>query len=106
MNKSTRYSPEVRERAVRLVFEHEREYSSQWSAIQSIAGKMGCSAETLRKCVRRAETDAGRREGLPTEDRERIKSLEREVRELRRANEVLRTASAFFAQVELDRRLK
>jgi len=106
MNKSTRYSPEVRERAVRLVFEHEREYSSQWSAIQSIAGKMGCSAETLRKWVRRAETDAGRREGLTTEDRERIKSLERENRELRRANEILRTASAFFAQAELDRRLK
>jgi len=106
MNKSTRYSPEVRERAVRLVFEHEREYSSQWSAIQSIAGKMGCSAETLRKWVRRAETDAGRREGLTTEDRERIKSLERENRELRRANEILKTASAFFAQAELDRRLK
>ena len=106
MNKSTRYSPEVRERAVRLVFEHEREYASQWSAIQSIAGKMGCSAETLRKWVRRAETDAGRREGLTTEDRERIKALERENRELRRANEILRTASAFFAQAELDRRLK
>ena len=106
MNKSTRYSPEVRERAVRLVFEHEREYSSQWAAIQSIAGKMGCSAETLRKWVRRAETDAGRREGLTTDDRERIKSLERENRELKRANEILRTASAFFAQAELDRRLK
>ena len=106
MNKSTRYSPEVRERAVRLVFEHEREYSSQWSAIQSIAGKMGCSAETLRKWVRRAETDAGRREGLTTEDRDRIKQLERENRELKRANEILKTASAFFAQAELDRRLK
>lgn len=106
MKKSTRYSPEVRERAIRLVFEHEREYGSQWSAIQSIAGKMGCSAETLRKWVRRAETDAGRREGLTTENRERIKALEREVRELRRANEILRTASAFFAQAELDRRLK
>src|SRR5690606_4751911 len=106
MKKSTRYSPEVRERAIRLGFEHEREYGSQWSAIQSIAGKMGCSAETLRKWVRRAETDAGRREGLTTENRERIKALEREVRELRRANEILRTASAFFAQAELDRRLK
>jgi transposase-like protein len=106
MKKSTRYSPEVRERAVRLVFEHEGEYSSQWSAIQSIAGKFGCSAETLRKWVRRTETDAGRREGLTTEDRERIKALERENRELRRANEILRTASAFFAQAELDRRLK
>jgi transposase-like protein len=106
MKKSTRYSPEVRERAVRLVFEHEREYASQWSAIESIAGKLGCSAETLRKWVRRSETDAGRREGLTTEDRERIKALERENRELRRANEILRTASAFFAQAELDRRLK
>ena len=106
MNKRTRYSPEVRERAVRLVFEHEREYSSQWSAIQSIAGKIGCSAETLRKWVRRAETDTGRREGLTTDDHERIKALEREVRELRRANEILKTASAFFAQAELDRRLK
>jgi transposase len=106
MKKSTRYSPEVRERAVRLVFEHEREYASQWSAIQSIAGKFGCTAETLRKWVRRAETDAGRREGLTTADRERIKALERENRELRRANEILRTASAFFAQAELDRRLK
>jgi transposase-like protein len=106
MKKSTRYSPEVRERAVRLVFEHEGEYSSQWSAIGSIAGKIGCSAETLRKWVRRAETDAGRREGLTTGDRERLKQLERENRELRRANDILRTASAFFAQAELDRRLK
>jgi transposase len=106
MKKSTRYSPEVRERAVRLVLEHKREYDSQWAAISSIAGKIGCSAETLRKWVRRAETDAGRREGLTTEDRERIKALERENRELRRANEILRTASAFFAQAELDRRLK
>lgn len=78
MEKTTRYSPEVRERAVRLVFEHEGEYASQWSAIQSIAGKIGCTAETLLKWVRRAETDAGRREGLTTEDRERIKALERE----------------------------
>lgn len=106
MNKRTRYSPEVRERAVRLVFEHEGEYGSQCSAIQSIAGKIGCSAETLRKWVRRAETDAGQREGQTTEARERIKSLEREVRELKRANEILKTASAFFAQAELDRRLK
>jgi transposase-like protein len=106
MKKSTRYSPEVRERAVRLVFEHEGEYSSQWSAIGSIAGKIGCSAETLRKWVRRAETDAGRREGPTTGDGERLKQLERENRELRRANDILRTASAFFAQAELDRRLK
>ena len=106
MKKSTRYSPEIRERAVRLVFEHVGEYDSQWAAIQSIAGKIGCSAETLRKWVRRTETDAGGLEGSMREDRDRIKALEREVRELRRANEILRTASAFFAQAELDRRLK
>jgi transposase-like protein len=106
MNKSTRYSPEVRERAVRLVFEHEREYGSQWSAIGSIAQKIGCTPESLRRWVRRAETDEGRREGLTTSDRERLKQLERENRELRRANDILRTASAFFAQAELDRRRK
>lgn len=104
MNKSTRYSPEVRERAVRMVFEHEREYGSQWSAIGSIAQKIGCTPESLRRWVRRAETDEGRREGLTTSDRERLKQLERENRELRRANDILRTASAFFAQAELDRR--
>jgi transposase len=106
MKKSTRYSPEVRERAVRLVFEHESEYGSQWSAIGSIAGKIGCTPETLRRWVRRAETDAVRREGMTTSDRERLKQLERENRELRRANDILRTASAFFAQAELDRRRK
>ncbi len=106
MNKSNRYSPEVRERAVRMVFEHEREYSSQWSAMCSIAKKIGCTAETLRSWVRRAETDQGRRGGQTTEDRERLKALERENRELKRANEILRTASAFFAQAELDCRLK
>jgi transposase len=106
MNKSTRYAPEVRERAVRLVFEHEREYASQWAAIGSIAGKIGCTPETLRSWVRRAETDQGRREGLTTSDRERLKQLERENRELRRANDILRTASAYFAQAELDRRRK
>jgi transposase-like protein len=106
MNKRTRYSPEVRERAVRLVFEHEEEYSSQWSAIGSIAGKFGCSPETLRSWVRRAEIDQGRRDGLTTSDRERLKQLERENRELRRANDILRTASAYFAQAELDRRRK
>ena len=104
MNKSTRYSPEVRERAARMVFEHEREYGSQWSAIGSIAQKIGCTPESLRRWVRRAETDEGRREGLTTSDRERLKELERENRELRRANDILRTASAFFAQAELDRR--
>ena len=106
MNKQTRHSPEVRERAVRLIVEHQNEYSSQWSAMCSIAKKIGCTPETLRSWVRRAETDQGQRSGQTTEDRERLKALERENRELKRANEILRTASAFFAQAELDRRLK
>ena len=106
MNKSTRYSPEVRERAVRLVFEHQGEYASQWAALTSIASKIGCTPETLRKWVRRAETDQGQRSGMTTDDRDRLKRLERENKELRRANDILRTASAFFAQAELDRRLK
>jgi transposase len=106
MNKQTRYSPEFRERAVRLVFEHQSEYDSQWAAMNSIAGKMGCTAETLRKWVRRAERDQGLREGLTTSDRERLKALELENRELKRANEILRKASAFFAQAELDRKAK
>jgi len=106
MNKSTRYSPEVRERAVRLVFEHQGEYNSQWAAIGSIAGKIGCTAETLRKWVRRVERDQGRRAGVTSTERERLKELERENRELKRANEILRKASAFFAQAELDRRPK
>jgi transposase-like protein len=87
-----------------MVVEHEREYDSQWSAIVSIATKIGCSPETLRKWVRRMEVDTGMRDGLTTEDRARIKELERENRELRRANEILRKASAYFAQAELDRR--
>jgi transposase-like protein len=89
-----------------MVFDHEREYGSQWSAIGSIAQKIGCTPETLRRWVRRTETDEGRRDGLTTSDRERVKDLEREVRELRRANDILRTASAYFAQAELDRRRK
>ncbi len=106
MGQNSRYSPEVRERAVRLVFEHEREHSSQWAAMVSIAAKIGCSPETLRNWVRRAEVDTGRRDGLTSDDRARIKELERENRELRRTNEILRKASAFFAQAELDRRPK
>jgi transposase-like protein len=104
MTRRNRFSAEVRERAVRMVVEHEREYDSQWSAIVSIATKIGCSPETLRKWVRRMEVDTGMRDGLTTEDRARIKELERENRELRRANEILRKASAYFAQAELDRR--
>ena len=104
MIRSTRYSPEIRERAVQMVFEHQAEYDSQWSAMNSIAGKIGCTAETLRKWVRRAERDQGLREGLTSSDRERLKALERENRELKRANEILRKASAFFAQAELDRK--
>ena len=101
-----RYSPEVRERAVRLVLEHESEHDSQWAAISSIAAKIGCTAETLRQWVRQAERDQGRRAGLTTDERERLKELERENRELKRANEILRKASAYFAQAELDRRPK
>jgi len=104
MNRATRYSPEIRERAVRMVFEHQAEYDSQWAALNSIAGKIGCTAETLRKWIRRAERDQGLREGLTSSDRERLKALERENRELKRANEILRKASAFFAQAELDRK--
>jgi len=107
MKTSTNYSPEVRERAVRLVREHQGEYPSQWATIVSIAAKIGCTAETLRRWVRRqAEKDSGEREGLTTDERERIKVLEREVRELRQANEILRKASAYFAQAELDRPFK
>jgi transposase len=106
MKKSVKYSPEVMERAVRLVFEAKDQHASQWAAIVSIAAKIGCTAETLRRWVRRHERDTGQREGLNTADRDRLKALEREVRELRKANEILRLASAFFAQAELDRRFK
>jgi len=104
MTTSHRYSPEVRERAVRLVQEHQGEHPSQWAAITSIASKIGCTAETLRHWVRQAERDAGQRPGLTSEEQQRLKVLERENRELRRANEILRKASAYFAQAELDRR--
>ena len=103
MTKSKRYSPEVRERAVRMVLEHANEYGSQWEAICSIAAKIGCTPETLRKWVRRIEVDTGRRDGVTSEERTQLKQLERENRELRRANEILRKASAYFAQAELDR---
>jgi transposase len=106
MGRATKFAPELRERAVRMVLEHQGDHESQWAAIESIAAKMGCSAETLRKWVRRAECDQGRRTGVTPADRERLKELERENRELRRANEILRKASAYFAQAELDRRPK
>ena len=104
MNKPKTYSPEVRERAVRMVFDHAPEYPSQWACIQSIAEKIGCSGETLRNWVRQAEQNQGKRAGLTTDERARLKELEREVRELKRANELLRKASAYFAAAELDRR--
>ncbi len=106
MSRPSRFSPEVRERAVRMVRDHQSEHGSQWSAIQSMAGKLGCTAETLRRWVRQAERDAGVRPGLTTDERLRLKDLERENRELKRANEILRKASAYFAQAELDRRVK
>ena len=103
MRQTTRYPEEIRERTVRLVLEHAGEYPSQWAAIKSIAGKCGMTAETLRKWVRRVEVDAGGRPGLTTEERRRLAELERENRELRRANEILKTAAVFFAR-ELDPR--
>jgi transposase len=108
MRKSPKFSPEVMERAVRMVFDAKDQYPSQWAAIESIAGKIGCTAETLRKWVRQVERDQGLRAGAgpTTEERERIKALEREVRELRQANEILKKASAYFAMAELDRRSK
>jgi len=105
-NKSNRFSPEVRERAVRMVQEHRGEYPTLWACIESIAPKIGCVAQTLHEWVKQHEIDTGVRDGLNTDERERIKALEREVKELRRANEILKLASAFFAQAELDRRLK
>ena len=106
MGSTKKFPPELRERAVRLVFEQQNTHESQWAAIESIAEKMGCSSEALRKWVRQAERDTGKRPGLKTSERERMLELERENRELKRANEILRKASAYFAQAELDRRPK
>ena len=104
MDKTRRFAPEFRERAVRLLHEHEKEHDSRWAAVRSIVEKMGCSAETLRSWVRQAERNEGARPGVPSAGAERLQRLERENRELRRANEILRKASAYFAQAELDRR--
>jgi len=103
---ATRYSAEVRSRAVRMVLEHGADHASQWTAIGSIAAKIGCTAETLRGWVRQAERDQGLRAGPTSDERERVRALERENRELRQANEILRKASAYFAMAELDRRSK
>ena len=104
MARKSKFSDEVRERAVRMVLEHGPEHASRWEAIRSIAGKIGCSPEALRIWVRRFEVDSGRRAGVTRDEQARLKELERENRELRRANEILRKASAYFAQAELDRR--
>ena len=106
MGRRSKYPAELRERAVRLVLDQQGQHESQWAAICSVAAKMGCTAETLRKWLRQVERDTGQRPGLTTSERERFKDLERENRELKRANEILRKASAFFAQAELDRRPK
>jgi transposase len=106
MNKQNKYSPEVRERAVRLVREQRAEYPSLWAAVQALAPKIGCSSHSLLEWVKRDQIDSGERDGVTTAERDRLKELERENKELRRANEILKLASAFFAQAELDRRLK
>jgi transposase len=106
MGRPSKHSPEVRERAVRMVFEHAAEHPSQWAAMRSVGEKLGIRTESLRRWVRQAERDAGQRPGLTTDERSRLKQLERENFELRRANEILKKAAAFFAQAELDRRAK